>query len=237
MNQASTVIRASSDPARALANRLLTPPARILVAAGIKANAVTAVALALSLVSAVMLALGRFDVAGPLLVFASVGDALDGIVARVGATASPRGALFDSAADRYQELVVLGGLAIHLRASVAALTLVLAALLASFMVSYGSAKAEALSVAVPDGSMRRFERALCICAGVALVPVAGSLVRGGALRPWLAEAPILVALAVVAIVGNVSAALRLRVIASSIGSKEAVASSSAPTPPKLACTP
>jgi CDP-diacylglycerol--glycerol-3-phosphate 3-phosphatidyltransferase len=236
MSSVSTVLPAPSDPARALANRALIPVARILVAAGISANAVTALALALSLVSAVMLALGRFDVAGPLIVLASVGDALDGIVARVGATASARGALFDSAADRYQELFILSALAVHLRASVPALALVLAALLASFMVSYGSAKAEAFRVPVPDGSMRRFERALCICAGVLLVPLAARFVHAGALHPWLAEAPILVALAVVAVVGNVSAALRLRVIAASIGPRSASASSES-TAPNVVCAP
>jgi CDP-diacylglycerol--glycerol-3-phosphate 3-phosphatidyltransferase len=168
-------------------------------------------------------------------VLASVGDALDGIVARVGATASPQGALFDAAADRYQELAILSGLAVHLRASVGALALVLAALLASFMVSYGSAKAEALRVPVPDGSMRRFERALCIGVGVTFVPVVSHFVRARSGLSWLGEAPILVALAVVALVGNASAALRLRSVAVSIAAKSAEGAPSASTAPNAVC--
>jgi CDP-diacylglycerol--glycerol-3-phosphate 3-phosphatidyltransferase len=171
MASGSTLIHAS-EPARALANRVLSPVARGLVAAGVTANAVTAVALALSLAAALLLASGRFAAATPFIVFASIGDALDGVLARMSATASPGGALFDAAADRYQEMAILAGLAIHLREDVASLAIVLAALLASFMVSYGSAKAEALRVPVPPGSMRRLERSVCLCAGVALVPVA-----------------------------------------------------------------
>lgn len=235
MNHSRTALPASSDPARALANRMLTPLARILVGAGVTANAVTALALTLSLIGAAMLALGHFGLAWPLIVLASVGDALDGIVARVGATASPQGALFDAAADRYQELAILSGLAVHLRASVGALALVLAALLASFMVSYGSAKAEALRVPVPDGAMRRCERALCICVGVTLVPLASSFARTSRGSAWLGEAPVLLALGVVALVGNVSAAMRLRAIALAIAAKSAEGARSASTAPNAVC--
>jgi len=218
-----------------MANRMLTPLARILVGAGVTANAVTALALTLSLIGAVMLAVGHFELAWPLIVLASVGDALDGIVARVGATASPQGALFDAAADRYQELAILSGLAVHLRASVGALAMVLAAMLASFMVSYGSAKAEALRVPIPDGSMRRFERALCICVGVTLVPLASSFVRTSSGPAWLGEAPILLALGVVALAGNVSAAIRLRAIAVSAAAKSADGARPASAAPNAVC--
>ena len=199
----------TSDPARAFAYRMLAPLARVLVDAGVSAGAVTAAALMLSFGGAVLLAFGRFDVAAPLIAMASVGDALDGIVARMAGTASPAGALFDAASDRYQELLIFGGLAVHMHEHVAVLVLVFAAVLASFMVSYGSAKAEALRVPVPEGSMRRFERALCLSAGVLFAAVAGSF----ALAPLLAEMPIIVSLALIAVVGNVSAVLRMRMIA------------------------
>jgi len=194
---------------------MLAPIARGLIAAGVTANGVTAVALALGLAGGVLLASGRFGAAAALIVLASLGDALDGVLARVSKTASSAGAIFDAAADRYQEMAILAGLAIHLRGDVASLSLVLGALLASFMVSYGSAKAEAMRVQVPDGAMRRFERAVCLCGGIALVPVTSALVRAGTVAPWAAEAPILAALAIVAVVGNASAVLRLRAIAAS----------------------
>lgn len=215
MARGSTHRTSQPGPARALANRTLAPLARVLVSVGVSADVVTAAALLMGLVGAAMLALGRFGAAAPLIILASVGDALDGVTARLGATASPRGALFDAASDRYQEAAILAGLAIHFRTEVMTLGLVLAAFVASFMVSYGSAKAEALRVPVPGGSMRRFERAVCLCVGVAAVPVSSALVSAGRAPAWTAEAPILLALMVVAIVGNASAVVRFRVIGAS----------------------
>ena len=54
------------------------------------------------------------------------------------------GALLDASGDRYQEFFFLGGLAMFFRGSPPALMATLAALAGSFMVSYSSAKAEAL---------------------------------------------------------------------------------------------
>jgi CDP-diacylglycerol--glycerol-3-phosphate 3-phosphatidyltransferase len=195
---------------------MLAPLAQVLVAAGVSANAVTAASLLMGLIAGALLALGRFELAAPFVVLASLGDALDGVTARVGATESPGGALFDAASDRYQEAAVLAGLAIHLHGDVAELSLVLAALVASFMVSYGSAKAEALGVPVPGGVMRRFERAVCVGLGVTATALTGPLVRRGLAPGWMAEAPILLALAVVAIVGNASVVARLRAVAAPI---------------------
>jgi CDP-diacylglycerol--glycerol-3-phosphate 3-phosphatidyltransferase len=81
------------------------------------------------------------------------------------------------------------------------------------MVSYGSAKAEALGVPVPPGAMRRAERAVCLCAGVASTPVFAWWAQGSALPPWAAQAPLFAALGLVAVVANVSAIRRLRFLA------------------------
>jgi CDP-diacylglycerol--glycerol-3-phosphate 3-phosphatidyltransferase len=89
---------------------------------------------------------------------------------------------------------------------------VLLALAGSFMVSYGSAKAEALRVAVPDGMMRRAERATVLCVGVAVVPFAGELATRLDV-PWLHHAPVLLAVAIVAVAANASAVRRLRLVA------------------------
>ncbi len=79
----------------------------------------------------------------------------------------------------------------------------------SFMVSYGSAKAEALGVTAPRGAMRRAERAAHLCAGALLSPIAGTLAERASLPSWVADAPMLGALALVGIVSNVSAVRRL----------------------------
>jgi CDP-diacylglycerol--glycerol-3-phosphate 3-phosphatidyltransferase len=148
------------------------------------------------------------------------GDALDGLVARRSRTATPAGALFDASVDRYEEFFILGGLAIFFRSDARLLALVLASLLGSFMVSYGSAKAEAFCVSVPPGWMRRAERAACFSIGTALVPVAGALARFARLPAWVEFTPVLFALAIVAVVGNVSAIRRLRAVAAAAPSAE-----------------
>ena len=130
-----------------------------LVAAGVSANTVTGCALLVGAASGMALAHGDFGWATCGLHVACVGDALDGPVARRTRTASTAGALFDASADRYQEAFALGGLAAFFRESLPVLEIVLVALVGSFMVSYGSAKAEAAGVPVPPSMMRRPERA------------------------------------------------------------------------------
>ena len=160
------------------------------------ADSVTFASLALAAGAGVLLASGRFGPAAVVMVAATLGDALDGLMARQSGSASVAGALLDASADRYGELFFLGGLAIRFHDSVAILSLSLAAIAGSFMVSYGSAKAEAIGVPVPPGVMRRAERAVCLCTGVLLASLVG-------------DVAIVACLALVAVVGNASAIRRL----------------------------
>jgi CDP-diacylglycerol--glycerol-3-phosphate 3-phosphatidyltransferase len=197
---------------QALLSRLLSPLVDVLAAIGVRANDVTVVSLFAALVAGAALAMDQFGWATLAIAFASLGDAVDGMLARRTSTASVGGALLDAAVDRYGEFAILAGLAVLFHESCAVLVLVLVALAGSFMVSYGSAKAEALRVAVPDGLMRRAERATVLCTGVALVPFAGELAARLDV-PWLHHAPVLLAVAIVAVAANVSAVRRLRVVA------------------------
>ena len=151
---------------------------------------------------------------------ATLGDALDGIVARQTGTASDAGEVFDAAVDRYQEFFFLGGLAVYFRADMLALILTLLAVLGSFMVSYGTAKAEALGVESPRGAMRRVERAVYLDAGVVFVPIAGALAARFDLASWVEHTPILLALALVGGVGNVSAVRRLYAVAQAAAARD-----------------
>jgi phosphatidylglycerophosphate synthase len=184
----------------------------VLAAVGVRANDVTVLSLFAGLVAGVALAMDEFGWATVAIAFASLGDAVDGMLARRTGSASVGGALLDAAVDRYGEFFVLAGLAVLFHESAAILVTVLLALAGSFMVSYGSAKAEALGVAVPDGMMRRAERATVLCVGVALVPFAGE-VAARLDTPWLHHAPVLLAVVVVALAANASALRRLRVVA------------------------
>ena len=74
------------------------------------------------------------------------------------------------------------------------------------MVSYASAKAEALQVSPPRGLMRRHERSTYLITGIGLTSMLGPalLARG---LPYIT--PCLVALGVVCVLGNAAAVLRL----------------------------
>lgn len=187
--------------------------ARALAARGISANAVTVGSLVLAAAAGWALALGSFGWAALAGTASGLGDALDGAIARRTRRASVGGALLDATADRYGEFLLLGGLAIHFREQLAVLVLTLGAMVGSFMVSYGSAKAEALRVTVPGSLMRRPERAMCLCAGIALTAPLAWLAERGDLPAWMSRAPVFAALGLVAFVANASAIARLRLLA------------------------
>jgi CDP-diacylglycerol--glycerol-3-phosphate 3-phosphatidyltransferase len=205
----------------------LQPAARACAVVGVSANTITAMSAVAGVAAGVSAAAGHLGVAALLAASASVGDALDGLVARQAGTATASGALFDAAADRYQELSLLAGIAYGFRASPAVLGLALLAIAGAFMVSYASAKAEALGVVAPRGAMRRAERAVYLDAGLALTPLTSALgLRLGASEAF-ANLPIVLAVALVAIVGNISAVKRLRAIGSAADRKTSVASAPA----------
>jgi CDP-diacylglycerol--glycerol-3-phosphate 3-phosphatidyltransferase len=207
--------------------------ARRLVTLGVSANAVSVLGVGLAAVGGVLLSLGHFGLAAVAMVAASLSDALDGLVARC---ASVSGSLLDASADRYEEFFFIGGMAVFFRGSIVLLVLALFALAGSFMVSYGSAKAESLGIPVPSGAMRRAERAVCLCLGAALSVPLGWLARGVAMPGWISLAPAVAALAIIAVVANVSAIRRLSLIASlARGLPEASAQGGVSTPAAAAC--
>lgn len=203
----------------------LGPLASACVALGISANAITGASLLLGLGAGALLATGHFGLAASVTALASIADALDGMVARASHTSSDAGEVFDAAVDRYVELFFLAGVALRVREDGWALGLCLAAILGSFMVSYSTAKAEALQIVAPRGAMRRAERAVVLFAGAALTPFAGAWGASGEGASRLAILPMLVAVALVALVSNVSAARRLAAVARAVRAR-----SSTPAP-------
>lgn len=184
----------------------IEPLVRGLAALGVTPNGLTWSALVLGLGAGGALAFGWFGLATLLATMSTIGDILDGQVARLTGTGSDRGELLDAAVDRYTEFAFLAGLVIYLRDSWWQMALALGALLASFMVSYASAKAEALRVSAPRGLMRRHERSTYLIAGIGLSPLVGpALVARG--LPY--QTTCLIALGVVAVIGNLAAVLRL----------------------------
>jgi phosphatidylglycerophosphate synthase len=196
--------------------RWLERAADWLVAHRVSANAVTSACLALSFLAALLLAGSAFGIATIVMVAASLGDALDGMVARRSHTESPEGALLDASCDRYQEFFLLGGVAIALRDSPLALAAALFAIVGSFMVSYGTAKAEALNAPVPAGEMRRPERAVVLCVGTAITAVCAPIADRVGLARGFGTLPLTLAVLAIAVVANASAVSRLRAIGDSL---------------------
>jgi CDP-diacylglycerol--glycerol-3-phosphate 3-phosphatidyltransferase len=212
------------DAICAAALRGLDDVARRFVALGISANAITSLCIGLGAAAGILLAFGQFGFAAAAIVVASLGDAVDGQVARRSGSVSVGGALLDASGDRYQEFFFLGGLAVFFRESPAALVMTLLALAGSFMVSYSSAKAEALGVPVPPGVMRRAERAVCLGLATTVTAFWEPFVVGRGFLPVGTEAlPLLLAVSLIAVVANISAVRRLQLLARG-ASRPAVAS-------------
>jgi phosphatidylglycerophosphate synthase len=180
-------------------------------------DAVTYGSLVVGLSAGIAFGTGHFGLGALLAVAAGGGDAIDGLLARRLGVGSIAGEVLDAAVDRYVDFALLAGLAFFFRDRPAHLVLALVALLAAFMVSYSTAKAEALHVVPPRGSMRRVERAVLIIGAAALTPVV-ALVSA----TWH-ELPILVALAAIALLGNGSAIQRLASIRTIVRERDATA--------------
>lgn len=190
----------------------IDPVVRALVALGVTANLVTFSALTLGVAAAIALASGWFGLACLLATISTIGDILDGQVARVTKTGSAVGGLVDAIVDRYTEFAFVAAFILFVHESFVQVALALGALLACFMVSYTSSRADALGVSPPRGLMRRHERATYLILGAGLTPLLGPSIaeRWPSVPPTL---PFLVGLGIVGVVGNVAAIRRLAQIA------------------------
>jgi CDP-diacylglycerol--glycerol-3-phosphate 3-phosphatidyltransferase len=185
----------------------ITPIARGCVKLGLSANGLTWISLATGIGTGVAFVFGMFGLATFLALLTTMGDVLDGQVARMTGKSSDVGEVLDASVDRYVEFANIAGLIVFYRASLPALLITLGALLASFMVSYSTAKAEALHVPPPRGPMRRHERGVYMIVGSFVTSLAGSALA--AKYPGLPPAlPQLAALALICFIGNYSAVLR-----------------------------
>ncbi|HEY1794409.1 MAG TPA: CDP-alcohol phosphatidyltransferase family protein [Opitutaceae bacterium] len=186
--------------------RYIETAARAASGAGLSAAAVSWASLALGLASGALAALGLFGLAAWALALSGVLDGVDGAVARLRGTASPSGAVLDSVLDRYVEFFFLAGVVAAFRGVLWVQLLAVAALFGGFMVTYSTAKAQALRVVPPRGWMKRAERVAWLIAGSAAAGAAG--LRG--ISPWVVLGPVL---GVVALFANLSAIVRLRRLA------------------------
>lgn len=157
--------------------RGLRPIGRSMLKAGVTADKLTLTGLLMAVGASVAIASGGLRAGFVLLVLAGIPDALDGAVAKAAGTSGPRGAFFDSVADRVTDSLLLGGVAWYLASQDGghAALLPMALLAASLVISYERAKAEALGFDARGGLMERAERTILLGIGLlfdaVLVPV------------------------------------------------------------------
>lgn len=144
---------------------------------GLSADHLTALGLAMAVAASVVIANGALRGGTLLLLACALPDALDGAVAKASGTAGPRGAFFDSVADRVSDALLLGGVAWFLSAEHGGqiALLPMAVLGASMLISYERARAEGLGFNARGGLMERAERLVLLGFGLVfdslLVPV------------------------------------------------------------------
>jgi CDP-diacylglycerol--glycerol-3-phosphate 3-phosphatidyltransferase len=162
---------------RSSVERVTQPVGEGLGRTGLSADHLTALGLVLAVCATVAVGSGRLVLGAVLFTFAAIPDLLDGAVAKASGTSSPRGAFFDSVADRFTDMAILGGIAWYLagtRGGHAAM-LPMAAMGVATLVSYERAKAEGLGYKAKGGLMERAERTIALIAALAipglLIPV------------------------------------------------------------------
>jgi len=169
---------------RADAERTLKPVGQQLRRTGISADHLTLVGVGMAVGAAVAIGNGALRLGLVLLVLTALPDVLDGAVAKASGTASPRGAFFDSVADRFTDALLLGGVAWHLATTQPGriVLLPMAVLAASMLISYERAKAESLGFDAKGGLMERAERLIALGFGLLfsqfLVPILWIMLAG-----------------------------------------------------------
>jgi CDP-diacylglycerol---glycerol-3-phosphate 3-phosphatidyltransferase len=133
-------------------------------------NAISLTGLLLNLVAAALVVDERFVLGGIAFIVGSIMDTLDGRYSRMSGKGTQFGAFLDSTLDRIEEGIVLAAVAwvFAERGESFAAAAVVVAVLASLMVSYTRARAEALGVECKVGLATRAVRVVILSAGLLL---------------------------------------------------------------------
>lgn len=174
--------------ARELGRPVLEVVCRRLDRWNVSPDAVTLLGLVLTIGVAALAALGAIRWAGVAYLVAGACDALDGTLARISGKGSRFGAFLDSTIDRFEESLVLLGLAtayIYGDGTWEVL-LILVVVMGSLMVSYTRARAEAIGVNCQVGFMTRVPRVALTILGMILNLVPAVLVLLSVTTLWTA---------------------------------------------------
>jgi len=172
-----------------------------LIESRLTPNAISLTGLALNVLAAVLVWERLFFLGGLAFIIGSIMDTLDGRYSRMSGKGTPFGAFLDSTIDRVEEGIVLTAVAAVFASEGAsgATAAVVIAVLASLMVSYTRARAEALGVACKVGLATRPVRVVILSVGLIFA-------RGASLGDFSLLAPsvyVLAALSVVTVLQRV----------------------------------
>lgn len=203
----------------------LQVPGRALIRLGVGPDAITYASLVVSLASLPAAAVGHLGWAAIAVLAGGGLDALDGMVARAQGCAGSAGSMLDAFVDRVADAAPFIGLAIFYRERPATLVVPLGALVASSLVSYARARAEAHGLDLPSGPMRRHERIGYLGLALLLGPIVPSY-RG---------VPCPATLAIVAFLGLVSLGSALVLVARARAALLIIDRARPPEPPTSPC--
>ncbi len=166
-----------------------------LIESRLTPNAISLTGLALNLLAAALVWEQLFFLGGVAFVIGSIMDTLDGRYSRMSGKGTPFGAFLDSTLDRIEEGIVLTAVAGYfaLQGDRIAAAAVVVAVLASLMVSYTRARAEALGVECKVGIATRPVRVVILSIGLIFA-------RGASLGNFQLLAPAVYVLAALSLV-------------------------------------
>lgn len=149
-----------------------------LIASRLTPNQISMAGFTLNVAAAVLVWQHEFFIGGLVFIIGSICDTLDGGYSRMSGKGTPFGAFLDSTLDRIVEGIVLTAVAATFaeRNDELAVAAVVVAVMASLVVSYTRARAEALGVECKVGIADRLVRVVIIATGLVLADL-------GALEP------------------------------------------------------
>src|ERR687884_356524 len=144
-----------------------------LIESRLTPNAISLTGFGLCVVAAVLVYKQLWIPGGVAFIVGSVCDTLDGRYSRMSGKGTPFGAFLDSTLDRIEEGMVLAAVAVLFSkdGKDGAVAAVVIAVLASLMVSYTRARAEALGVECKVGIADRAVRVVILSAGLVLAGI------------------------------------------------------------------
>ena len=150
--------------------RIINSMVRGLALLGIPPNILTAIGVIINIGCAVLFGFGYFFWAGVVLIVANLFDMLDGNVARLTGNVTKYGGFLDSSLDRLSDMAAFFGIIIFYsrslpQHSVPNVILGGIGMIASVMVSYTTARSEALGVKANVGFLQRPERIVLLIIG------------------------------------------------------------------------